>query len=152
MAHMLELPGYAMYENPGVPASCTVGKWGIVIALRKGFQLKCQLEISHSLCSWALALDIVVTSPCPCVQCLICIYAPWDVGNPLCLTFWTEIHSVVGQAPLPDVWMVLGDFNAVLRAKERVSSTASVSTHPYQQFLSSTGALDLWMLKGHINI
>ncbi len=48
--------------------------------------------------------------------------------------------------------MVLGDFNAVLRVEERATSSPSVSTHPYCQFLSSTGALDLWLLKGHVNV
>src|SRR5258708_14602206 len=73
-------------------------------------------------------------------------------GQPSMLSILDQIHSVVVQLPLPDVWMVIGDFNAILRADERSSSIASVSSHPSQHFLPSMGANDLWLLKGCVNI
>ena len=98
-AHMLDLPGYTLYENPGMPASRAVGKWGIVVALRKGFQLKRRLEIPLSLRARVIALDIIITSPRPRVLRLVGIYAPWDVGDPSCLTFWNDIQQVIMLKP-----------------------------------------------------
>src|SRR5260370_42281160 len=84
-AQILDLPGYDLYENPGLPASHVVGKWGIMVTLWKGLQLRHQLEVPASLHAWAIALDVVITSPYPHVLCLLRIYTPSDVAEPLCL-------------------------------------------------------------------
>src|SRR5260370_17621960 len=59
---------------------------------------------------------------------------------------------ITGQPPLPDLSIVIGDFNAVLQSKERSSLTLSNGFHLYCNFLSTTGALDLWILKGHVDL
>jgi hypothetical protein len=144
----LFLPDYEIYENPGQPSGPRSGKWGVIVAIRRGLFTVHQLLTPDSLRGRAIALDLTI----PTVNNkafqhrLLGIYGPWDPGgfpnNEY--SFWSQIATLCNAASFS--WSLYGDFNATLSGLETTSTSPSVinARAQYSQFLHLTNAVDLW--------
>jgi hypothetical protein len=78
----LSLPDYDVYENPGLPSGQCSGKWGIIVAICRGFFSVHQMLMPDSLRGRAVALDLTIPTVCNKAfqHRLIGIYAPWTLA------------------------------------------------------------------------
>ena len=144
----LHLPGYDSFENPGRPNGHQSGKWGVIIAVRRGFFTVQHLPMTDALRGRAVALDPVIptTNAAAFSHRFIGIYAPWNPGGTEDdeHLFWPEITTLASSAKFS--WSMAGDFNATLSHLESTSTNFSISPArlKYSQFLQDTDAVDVW--------
>ena len=144
----LHLPGYDSFENPGRPNGRKTGKWGVIVAVRRGLFTVQRLPTTDTLRGRAVALDLLIptTDAVAFSHRFIGIYAPWNPGGTeddehLC---WPEITALCSGANFS--WSMAGDFNATLSHLESTSTNSSISPArlQYSQFLQATDAVDVW--------
>jgi len=144
----LQLPGYDSFENPGRQNGRKSGKWGVIVAVRRGVLTVQRLSIADTLRGRAVALDLTIptTNNIAFPHRFIGVYAPWNPGG----TdedehlFWPEITRLCSEAKFS--WSLSGDFNATLSHSESTSTNFSISPArlQYSQFLQLTDAVDVW--------
>jgi len=148
VASRLKLPGYDSYENPGRQSGRKTGKWGVIVAVRRGVLTVQRLLTADPLQGRAVALDLTIptTNNVAFPHRFIGVYAPWNPGG----TdddehlFWPEITRLCSEAKFS--WSMSGDFNATLSHFESTSTNLSISPArlQYSQFLQLTDAVDVW--------
>ena len=144
----LKLPGYDSYENPGRQSGRKTGKWGVIVAVRRGVLTVQRLLTADPLRGRAVALDLTIptTNNVAFPHRFIGVYAPWNPGgtDDEEHLFWPEITRLCSDAKYS--WSLSGDFNATLSHFESTSTNFSISPArlQYSQFLQLTDAVDVW--------
>jgi len=144
----LHLPGYDSFENPGQQNGRKSGKWGVIVAVRRGLFTVQRLPTANALRGRAVALDLIIptTNAVAFPHRFIGIYAPWNPGgtDDKEHLFWPEITTLCSTAKFS--WSMAGDFNATLSHLESTSTNHSISPARlrYSQFLQVTDAVDVW--------
>ena len=151
LSSCLTLPGYDLYETPGCPTpGRNTGKWGVIVAIRRGLFTVTELSLPPALSSRAVAVDLIIptSNGGSFTHRLLGLYAPWDPGTSFDDNFWPAVSELCLSAPFS--WSASGDFNATLSTLETTSTSSQPlrSRLSYSSFLANSQAVDLWSTQG----
>ena len=127
----LSTPDYQLFESPGWPISNhLLGKWDLLMGVRKNILSVEQLALPDSLKGHAIALDITIptTTHGEFWYQFIGLYAPWNPNQVIDddILFWPEITRLCTSAKFS--WSIIGDLNATLSSTESTWSSPSISS------------------------